>query len=120
MGDAFQKGHTLIYDQIPRRDERSEELRGYPGEVIQCHEAFVQSVSESSEAKVEIVHGVLVKERMSQLQSFVFDVLPRWEEYKGVSIDLDCESNYRNAEKGHYYRRMIVFVVHPQRIFYAS
>ena len=53
-----------MYDQILRRDEKSEGLQKYPEEVIQCHEAFVQSVRESSEAKVVIFHGVLVKERI--------------------------------------------------------
>ena len=43
MGNAFQKGHTLIYDHIPTRDENSEGLQKYPEDVIQCHEAIVQT-----------------------------------------------------------------------------
>ena len=42
------------------------------------------------------------------------------ESTRGVKIILDRESNYRNAERGHKYRRTIVCVAHPQRIFYAS
>lgn len=116
----FRKIKLLIYDQILRRDEKSDGLQKYPEDIIQCHETFVQSVLESSEAKVEIVHGVLVRERIFQEQSFNFDVLPLWGEFKGVSIVLDHESNYKNAERENMYRRIIVFVAHPQRIFYAS
>ena len=120
MGNAFQKNQTLIYDQILRRDEKSEGLQKYPQDIIQSHETFVQSVRESSEAKVEIVHGALVRERIFQQQSSNFDILPLWGEFKGVSIVLDHESNYKNADRGNTYRRIIVFVAHPQRIFYAS
>lgn len=120
MGNAFQKGHTLIYDHILRRDENSEGLQKYPEDVIQCHEAFVQTVRESSEAKVEIVHGAKVRERIFRCPSFDFEVLPLWGKYKGVSIVLDHESNYRNAEPGHKYRRIIVFAVHPQRFFFTN
>ena len=116
----FRKIKLLIYDQILRRDEKSDGLQKYPEDIIQCHETFVRSVREFSEAKVEIVHAILVRERIFQQQSFNFDVLPLWGDFKGVSIVLDHESNYKNAERENQYRRIIVFVAHPQRIFYAS
>ncbi len=114
------KKATLIYDHILRRDENSEGLQKYPEDVIQCHEAFVQTVRESSKAKVEIVPDAKVRERIFQCPSFDFEVLPLWGEYKGVSIVLNHESNYRNAEPGHKYRRIIVFAVHPQRFFFTN
>ena len=36
----------------------------YLEDVVQCHEAFIQKVRESMEAKVEVVYGTPVKERM--------------------------------------------------------
>ena len=76
MGNVFQQNQTLIYDQVLRREWNSEGLQRYPEDIIQRHETFVQSVRESSEAKIEIVHGALVRERIFQQQSFNFDVLP--------------------------------------------
>ena len=102
MGNAFQKEHTLIYDQILRRDEKSEGLQKYPKEVIQCHEAFIQSVRESSEAKVEIVHDALVRERVIRQQPFNSDILPLWGEYKGVQ---SSGSRIKLPGRGHKYGR---------------
>ena len=120
MSNAFKKGHALMYDRNLRSEEKSEAIKEYPEDIIQCHEAFIQSVRESSEAKVEVVHGARVRERMVRQLSFQHDVLPLWGHYKGVSIFLDRECNYKNKEKGHHYRRIIVFVPHPQSIFYAK
>ena len=71
------------------------------------------------EAKVEVVYGTPVKERMLQEQAFKVDVLPLWGEYEGICIFLDCESNYSNAQQGHQYRRVTVLAIHPQRLFYS-
>lgn len=49
---------------------------------------------------------------------FKFDILPLWGDYSGVSIFLDRESNYKNSETGHTYRRIIVFALHRERSFY--
>jgi hypothetical protein len=64
MGNAFKKGSSLIYDHLLRRDEKSEGLKMYPEDVVRCHEAFIQKVRESMEAKVEVVYSTPVKERM--------------------------------------------------------
>jgi len=64
MGNVFEKDDSLLYDRLLRRDEKSEGLQKYPEDVIQCHEAFIQRVRESMEAKVEIAYGKKVKERM--------------------------------------------------------
>jgi hypothetical protein len=120
MGNAFEKGNSLIYDHLLRRDEKSEGLQMYPEEVVRCHEAFIQKVRESMEAKVEVVYGTPVKEKMLQKQAYKLDLLPLWGEYEDVYIILDRESNYSNAQQGHRYRRVIVFVTHPQRFFYPK
>jgi hypothetical protein len=44
MGNAFEKGNSLIYDHLLRRDEKSEGLQMYPEDVVRCHEAFIQKV----------------------------------------------------------------------------
>jgi len=118
MGNAFEKSNSLIYDHLLRRDEKSEGLKMYPEDIVRCHEAFIQKVRESMEAKVEVVYGKQVKERMLQKQAYEVDLLALWGEYEGVCIILDRESNYSNAQQGHRYRRVIVFAKHPQRFFY--
>lgn len=120
MGNAFEKDHSLLYDHLLRRDEKSEGLQKYPEDVVKCHEAFIQTVRESMEAKVEVVYGAAVRERMLQKQGYKFDLLPLWGEYDDIYIILDRESNYSNAQQGHRYRRIIVFVAHPQRFFYPK
>lgn len=64
MGNAFKKNHSLLYDHLLRRDEKSKGLQKYPKDVVKCHEAFIQTVRESIEAKVEVVYGAAVRERM--------------------------------------------------------
>jgi hypothetical protein len=118
MGNAFEKGKYLIYDHLLRRDENSEGLQNYPEDVQQCHEAYLQKVRESMEAKVEVVYGKPVKNRMLRKQAFKFDSLRLWGEYDDICIFLDRESNYSNAQQGHQYRRVTVFAIHPQRLFY--
>lgn len=69
MGNAYQEG-TLTYDQILRREKKSEALEKYSEAVVQCHETFVRKIRESSEAKVEIIHGEPVKSWMSKGLSY--------------------------------------------------
>src|ERR1700722_3062248 len=38
MNTAFDKGNTLIYDQLHRRSQDSEGLKDYPHKVLQIHE----------------------------------------------------------------------------------
>jgi hypothetical protein len=120
MGNAFEKDHSLLYDHLLRRDEKSEGLQKYPDDVVKCHEAFIQTARESMEAKVEVVYGAAVRDRMLQRQGYKFDLLPLWGECDDIYIILDRESNYSNAQQGHRYRRIIVFVAHPQRFFYPK
>jgi hypothetical protein len=112
------KKKYLIYDHLLRRDENSG-LETYPEAFKECHEAYVQKVRESMEAKVEVVYGTKVKKRMLQKQAFKFDPLRLWGEYEDICIFLDCESNYSNAQQEHQYRRVIIFAIHPQRLFYS-
>ena len=120
MGNAYQQGTTLTYDQILRREMKSEGLKTYPEAIIQCHEILVQKIRDSSEAKVEIVHGEAVKLWMEKRPSYNYDVLSLWSSFKGINITLESETNFQNAQPEHRYRRILVFVRHPNRLFYRS
>ncbi len=61
-GTVFEKGKTLIYDQLHRRDQNSEGMQYYPQTVLDCHDEFTHQVTESSEAKVEVVYGAPVED----------------------------------------------------------
>jgi hypothetical protein len=108
MGNAFEKDKSLIYDHLLRRDEKSEGLQNYPEDVKLCHEIYLQKVRESMEAKVEVIYGTPVKNRMLREQAFKFDSLRLWGEYDDICIFLDRESNYSNAQQGQQYRRVTV------------
>jgi hypothetical protein len=80
MGNMFEKDQSLICDHLLMRDEKSEGLQNYPEDVKRCHELYLQKVRESMEAKVEVVFGKPVKERMLQKQASKCDTLPLWGE----------------------------------------
>lgn len=63
-------------------------------------------------AKVEVVYGAQVRQRMLNKQGYEFDLLHLWGKYKDVCIFLDRESNYSNVQPDHRYRRIIVFVAY--------
>src|SRR5436305_9021364 len=49
---------------------------------------------------------------------FQFTILPLWDWLEGVFLFLDHESNYENADTMFRLRRVLLFAVHPQRVFY--
>ena len=117
MGNAYQQGTTLIYDQFLRREMKSEGLKSYLEAVIQCHEKLAQKIRDSSEAKVKIIHGEAVKSWMEERPSYNYDILPWWGSFKGVNNALECETDFQNAQPAHRYRRILTFVRHPNRLF---
>ena len=118
MGNAFQEGHTLIFDHISRRESKSEGLEAYPEEVIRCHEDFTQQICESMVAKVEVVYGDKIKDRILTNRKSKYTILPLWGWLEGVFLALAHESNYSNADPNHQFRRALLFATHPQRLFY--
>ncbi len=70
----------------------------YPEVVVRSHKAFIQMIRESTEAKVEVVCGTLVNEKMLEKQAYKLDLLPLKGEYKDVYIILDHEYNYSNTQ----------------------
>ena len=47
-------------------------------------------------------------------------LLPLWDHCSSVLLVLVYESNFHNAEKGIKFRKAILFVTHPQRMFYEQ
>jgi hypothetical protein len=76
MGIAFQAGETLIYDQLHRRRATSEGLEEYPPKIIRQHEDFTMKILESSEAKVEVIYGAIVRDRLFFVLYRLYDILP--------------------------------------------
>jgi hypothetical protein len=120
MGNGFEEGVTFLFDHLHRRSQNSEGYDTYPKVVIQSHERFTHRIGESTEAKVEVIYGAKVKDRIFKRQDRKFTILPLWGPWEGVLLYLDHESNFNNHEEGHKFRRANVFPYHPQKLFYES
>jgi hypothetical protein len=69
MKNGFEKGKTLIFDHLARR-EKSEDVDGinaYPSGILKCHEDFMEDVRTHMLATVEIVWGAPVRTRMMKV-----------------------------------------------------
>lgn len=55
---------------------------------------------------------------MSKRASYKYDVFLLWGGFESDNIALEYESDFENAQPGHLYRRILVFVLHPNRLFY--
>lgn len=71
-------------------------------------------------AKVELLHGCKVHQRIlsSRDHACKFTALPLWGPFEGVTLFSAHESNHRNADLTYRFRRICLFVLHPQRFFY--
>ncbi|KIW25609.1 uncharacterized protein PV07_08775 [Cladophialophora immunda] len=119
MGNLY-TSETLVFDHLHRRSESSEGLRTLPEPVLNCHETYTRDICESMLAKVEFLHGRKVHNRILKMPGNAnkFTALPLWGPFDGVTLFLAHESNYRNADLGHKFRRICLFVLHPQVFFY--
>lgn len=118
MGNAFRKDETLVFDHMHRRSDQSRGLEEYPTQIIDRHEAFTRQILESSQAKVIIMYGKKVQERIMGDPNYQLTILPLWDMLDGYYISIDHESNYKNADKEFIVRRILLFAAHPQRLFY--
>ena len=118
MGTAYQSD-TLLYDQIHRRDEKSEGYENYPLEVRKIHEEWTRQIWESSEAKVEVVYGRKASKAIITDPNIKSTPVALWGEFSGVIIHLIHEESFRNAQAGYKFRKVIIHVNHPQHLFYA-
>jgi len=83
----------------------------------QC-ETFVQTTSESIEVKIEIVYSVHTHQRLRPAHKP--DVPPLWGQSMNISIHLDREIAYSNAQEDQMYRRIIVFAAHLQFMLFTE
>lgn len=118
MGNAFIKDETLIFDHLHRRSQKSRGLQEYPEAVIQSHEAFTQQILDASQAKVIVLYGKKVQERIMGNPKRNITVLPLWDKFEDHFIALDHEENYTNNDTSFTLRRILLFAAHPQRLFY--
>jgi hypothetical protein len=86
---ALRKGVTFLFDHLHRRSQNSEGYDTYPKVVIQSHERFTHRIGESIEAKVEVIYGAKVKDRIFKRQDRKFTILPLWGPWEGVLLYLD-------------------------------
>lgn len=91
---------TLVFDHLHRRSEDFESLETLPEPVLDCHEDHTRDISESMSAKVELLHGRKVLNRILSTRdnAWKFTALPLWGPFEGVTLLLAHESKYRNAD----------------------
>ncbi|KAL9124179.1 MAG: hypothetical protein Q9217_006469 [Psora testacea] len=118
MGNCFRKRESLILNHIHRRDARSEGVINYPKLVRAVHEDRARRIMALSAAKVEIVYGRVIQQRL--LQTMKCTILPLWDRFNGIFLVLIHESNFDNADERYEYRRVILFAAHPHRMFYEQ
>ncbi|KAL8718671.1 MAG: hypothetical protein Q9225_004224 [Loekoesia sp. 1 TL-2023] len=118
MGNGFKEGESLIFDHIHRRDPKSQGLKTYPEAVLAAHEDRTRRIMASSAAKVEVVYGRVVQNRI--LQTMRCTILPLWGWLNGISLVLVYENNFDNQDEKYKYRRVILFATHPQHMFYEQ
>lgn len=118
MGTACDRD-TLLYDQIHRRSATSEGYEDYPAEVRKVHADWTRQIWESSEAKVELIYGQKALRAIMADSTIKTTPLPLWDEHSGVILHLVHEESFWNAQAGFRFRKILIFVHHPQYLFYA-
>ncbi|OCK94929.1 uncharacterized protein K441DRAFT_677154 [Cenococcum geophilum 1.58] len=116
MGTAY-SSTTLVYDQVHRRDPESHGSTIYPPYVRQAHKEWTRQISESSEAKVEVVYGRKATDAILTDPEVRTTPLPLWGQYSGMILILIHESNFRNSQSQYEFRKIMVCAFHPQRLF---
>lgn len=117
---GFTANNSFVFDHIHRREEKSEAITTYPAPILQCHEQLTWKYMESMEAKVEILYGIHVQQRLLQDPRLEYIILPLWGRYEGILLLIILEKSFSNAQAGHYIRRLTLFSPHPQRFFYEK
>jgi hypothetical protein len=118
MGTAYDSD-TLLYDQIHRRDAKSEGYENYPSEVRKIHKEWTRQIWESSEAKVEVVYGQKAAKATITDPNIKSTPVALWGEFSGVIIHLIHEESFRNSHAGFKFRKVIIHANHPQHLFWA-
>jgi len=118
MNNGYKQGETLIFDHLHRRSKKSDGVKTYPHEILQCHEGFTRQIYEFMTSPVVIINGQTVQERVLRHMQIEHTIFPLWDRADGVFLVLLHEKSFSNAEPGHKIRRIGLFASHPQRLFY--
>lgn len=118
MENAFEPGKTVMFDHLHHRSQSCEDIENIQSQILSRHESFTSNILESLEAKVIIVYGVKVQQRL--LESRVFTFLPLWDEYDGVLVVLDRECTYRGPDVKYKFSRAFLFAKHPNYLMYQQ
>jgi hypothetical protein len=119
MGTAFPQG-SLIYDQVLRRDPQSQGATRYPQSVREVHKRYVRQIFESSESKVEVIYGTKAPQAILTDPSMEMAPFSLWGDYSGTIIFLIFEKSCQNAQMEFIFRKVLLPVYHPQRLFHAT
>ena len=115
---SFFSSHCKAY-KIHRRDAKSEGYENYPLEVRKIHKEWTRQIWESSEAKVEVVYGRKASKAIITDPNIKSTPIALWGEFSGVIIHLIHEESFRNAQPRFKFRKVIIYVNHPQNLFWA-
>ncbi len=118
MNNGYKQGETLIFDHLHRRSKKSDGVKTYPHEILQCREGFTRQIYEFMTSPVVIIYGQTVQERVLRHMQIEHTIFPLWDRADGVFLVLFHEKSFSNAEPGHKIRRIGLFASHPQRLFY--
>ena len=109
---------ALIMDHLHYRSHTSEDITEVDSPTLQRHEEFTSEILESLEAKVFIVYGSKVQNRLIATRNLVHMQL--WGEYSEVSIALDLEKNYKFSDDNYRFSRVFLLAAHPNRIMWQT
>ena len=118
LENGYAENKALIMDHLHYRSHTSEDITEVDSLTLQRHEGFTSEILESLEAKVVIVYGSNVQNRLIATRDLVHMQL--WGEYSEVSIALDLEKNYNFSDDNYRFRRVFLFAAHPNRIMWQT
>ncbi|KAF1963756.1 hypothetical protein CC80DRAFT_12593, partial [Byssothecium circinans] len=109
IANNFVPGKTFIFDHLSRR-ESVDGLQIYPQTILDLHETWLSKIRSNMAAKVEVVYGNKVRDRMSQI--YDLEPLQLWGEYEGIVLYLEWLSI--GTVFGKSLARLVVPAYHPQ------
>ncbi|KAF1848361.1 uncharacterized protein K460DRAFT_393453 [Cucurbitaria berberidis CBS 394.84] len=109
IANNFVSGKTFIFDHLSRR-ESVDGLQVYPQTILDLHETWLSKIRSNMAAKVEVVYGKKVSERMPQI--YDLEPLQLWGGYKDIVLYLEWLST--DSLPGKSLARFVVPAYHPQ------
>jgi len=109
MANMFVRGKTLIYDHLARH-EIVDGLVDYPEHILRCHEAWLLKIQKNMLAKVEILYGRDIQQRVLKICDLTR--LSLWGKHSGIAVYLEWMPG--DPESLRKLTRLLVFAMHPQ------